>query len=62
MTEDVCDPCEWLPSEDRALVVGENGHAPAELLVGRQGQWRLCRECAELPLFNLFKKRVEVRR
>ena len=56
------DPCEWDPVENRALLDKEKGHAPADFIVGANGNWRLCRACAELPEFAKYRKRSEVRR
>lgn len=55
------DPCEWNPSEGRAAYDDET-HANADLVVGANGQWRLCRACAALPRFARFRRRVPVKR
>ncbi len=55
------DPCFWNPKEGRAAWDHEV-HAAAELIIGREGKWRLCRSCAELEAFSRFKVRREIRR
>lgn len=34
---------------------------PAAVIVGADGQWRLCSECAALPAFDRFKRRKAIR-
>lgn len=50
------DPCEWNAATGTALQSGEDGHAEAEFVIGRRGQWRLCATCANLSRFKRFKK------
>lgn len=50
------DPCEWNPSEGRTAYYHEV-HASATILVGADGQYRLCEDCAALPEFKQFKKK-----
>lgn len=50
------DPCEYNPIERRAAYDDEV-HGPAEIIVGADGQWRLCTSCATLPEFKKFRKR-----
>jgi hypothetical protein len=52
--------CEYNPEEKRAAWDYEV-HAKAEWIIGHQGNWRLCSNCANLPEFKRFKvrKRIE---
>lgn len=54
------DWCEWNPAENREAFPDEN-HAPATVLVGADGQYRLCAECAALPRFKRLKTRKAIR-
>lgn len=54
-------PCEWNPDENRAAVTGDKCHGDAELSVGADGKWHLCRSCAALPRFKKFRRRVPLR-
>lgn len=57
------DGCEWNPVADE-LSYDTDAHyrqAPAEVIVGANGQYRLCSACAALPRFRRFKKRPIVR-
>jgi len=56
LEEQFPDPCEWNPAKS-AAAFGCEVHAAAELIVGADGQWRLCGSCAALPEFNRFKIR-----
>jgi hypothetical protein len=49
------DPCEWDPIYKRAVYLGDD-HASADLIVGSNGEWRLCAECAKLPEFKHFRR------
>lgn len=53
-------PCEFFPVEQRAAWDHEV-HAEAEVIVGANGQWRLCKACAALPFFNRFRNRREIK-
>ncbi len=53
------DWCEYNPREKRPAFIEEQ-HAPAVWIVGGNGQWRLCEECAQLPEFKRLRKRVRV--
>lgn len=53
------DPCEYNPRERRAAYQNEV-HTTAELIVGANGKWRLCRTCAELPEFKKLRVRKEI--
>jgi len=55
------DPCEWNPDANRPAYDDEV-HAPADVIVGRAGRWRLCEACAALPEFRRYKRRVAVSR
>ena len=50
------DPCEWSPRDGRAAYADEV-HAKADVIVGADGQWRLCESCAALPHFKRFRTR-----
>lgn len=52
--------CEWNPTEGREAYSGEN-HALATVLVGSNGNYRLCAECAALPRFRRFRKRLALK-
>ena len=54
------DPCDWNPEKIEAICSADESHARAELIVGADGQWRLCRACAGLPKFKRFTTRTEV--
>ena len=47
------DPCEWNPDKNRPVHIGEE-HAPAKILVGYDGCWRLCIACSNLPYFEKY--------
>lgn len=51
--------CEWNPEEKRESYRGEN-HALATVLVGSNGNYRLCANCATLPEFKKFRKRQAI--
>lgn len=53
------DPCEFNPDAGRAAYRNEV-HAPAEFIIGANGQWRLCASCAALPHFKRFRTRRPV--
>jgi hypothetical protein len=55
------DPCEYNPTEKRPAWDYEV-HAQADFIVGANGQWRLCAECAALPEFKRFKIREAIAR
>lgn len=68
------DLCEWDPDRDRpaqGLPVTQCGRTlrwtdytgcsnPMELVVGSQGEWRLCASCAALPRFRRFRRRMQL--
>lgn len=55
--------CEWNPVLQEPA---ENPRRPtdcpnmAELSVGAEGQWHLCRRCAGLPVFRRFRIRKTI--
>lgn len=53
------DPCEYSPEHKRAAYTTEV-HARADVIVGHNGKWRLCRPCAALPEFSRFRVRHEI--
>lgn len=58
------DGCEWDPATGTPARGGDehNSSVPAALIVGADGKWRLCTDCAELPEFSRYRKRRPVRR
>ena len=56
------DGCEWDPEKSRPATDADEHYrtTPARVIVGADGQWRLCTECAALPHFKRFKKRTEI--
>lgn len=58
---DVRDPCFWHPAEERPCTNADPWHADADLIVGANGHWRLCRTCAALHRFNRYRVRRAVR-
>ena len=51
----------------RSVTAGETGHlsfehlvARADVIVGANGQWRLCAKCADLSVFNSFRSRRSI--
>lgn len=53
------DPCEYNPKEKRAAYENEV-HAEAEIILGWNGDWRLCKECASLKKFNHYTTRKPI--
>lgn len=47
------DGCEWNPVDNRPTIMGEESHARASVILG-DGIWRLCDDCAKLPMFKRF--------
>ena len=62
MSENGGDGCEWNPTEERASWSGDVHFdaTPAAVIVGADGQWRLCESCAALPHFARFKSRKPI--
>ncbi len=56
------DGCEWNPEGSRPAYDGDAHHreAPATVIVGADGQWRLCTSCARLPVFARFRVRKAI--
>lgn len=57
------DGCEWNPGADRAASSDSDEHyrtTAAEVIVGANGQWRLCASCAALPQFKRFRVRRKI--
>ena len=54
------DPCEWNPVEGRPAQTDKDTHAAADYIVDADGQWRLCVECARLPVFRRFRVRKKI--
>lgn len=53
------DACEWNPEMNKEVEVGSE-HAPAEVVLGVEGAWRLCEECSKLPEFEVYKIRKPI--
>ena len=53
------NPCEYNPVTERAAY-GNEVHARADVIVGANGQWRLCMSCAALPTFRRFRRRKPI--
>jgi hypothetical protein len=49
--------CEWDPEENAPGYVGDAHNAPADVVVGSNGEWHLCSSCAALPRFKRYRKR-----
>lgn len=60
----VRDGCEWSPEDGGPAFEGDRHHssAPAEVLVGAKGEWRLCADCAAGPAFTRYRVRRPVRK
>jgi len=58
------DGCEWNPQESRAALESDDHfqRVAAEVVVGADGQWRLCQSCANLPRFARFRTWTEIPR
>lgn len=54
--------CEWDPARDQPADADHGCPRDAELSVGVDGKWHLCKSCASLPRFNRFRKRIPLRR
>ncbi len=54
------NPCEYSPERGDAAYEHEV-HASATVIVGANGRWRLCDQCAALPKFNRFKVRTRIK-
>lgn len=54
------DACEWNPATKRPATNLDPWHSDAEFVVGHDGQWRLCAECAALRCFARLKKRMRI--
>lgn len=52
--------CEWNPKEDREAYSTDENHALATVLIGHDGKYRLCAECAALPRFKRMKVRKAI--
>ena len=59
-TDEITDGCEWNPKEDRPTLAQEGSHKKAQVILGR-GEWRLCKECSNLPRFKNYKARKEIK-
>lgn len=54
-------PCDWHPDTGSRALSGDPPHADAELILGPDRLWRLCRACAELPFFDRITTREEIK-
>src|SRR5690606_7511979 len=50
--------CEWNPEKNVPAMIDDEFHAVAELSLGSNGQWHVCRHCAQLPRFKRFRRRI----
>lgn len=50
--------CEWDPERGEPARIGDGCERAAVLSVGANGQFHLCAECAALPRFKRFRRRV----
>lgn len=53
--------CEWNPEVEEPAHWNEKGEyvgcgKRAEVVVGKNGQWHLCKDCSQKPKFRRFKK------
>ena len=58
--QEYLDPCEWNPEKNRASYYDET-HAQAKVILGANGTWRLCEECAKLPYFKHYRVRRKIK-
>jgi hypothetical protein len=58
------DGCEWSPGDNRPAWTIDRHHreTPATIIVGADGQWRLCDACAALPRFRRYRTRKKIDR
>lgn len=56
------DGCEWNPERNRSATDADEHYlsTPAQVIVGANGQWRLCLDCAALSHFARFKVRKAI--
>jgi hypothetical protein len=54
----VSELCEWDPIRDSAAEEAGGCQNEATLSVGGNGDWHLCENCAALPFFDRYRKRV----
>ncbi|MEK9901446.1 MAG: hypothetical protein VW516_11940, partial [Rhodospirillaceae bacterium] len=54
------DTCEWDPERCEAATTERGCQRPAAVIVGADGKWRLCSECAGLPAFKRYKRRKAI--
>lgn len=62
MTTSYFDGCEWNPTLNRGSWDNDKHYktTKAELLVGANGDWRLCKSCSELKRFKRFRIRKPI--
>lgn len=56
----MADQCEWEPKHGRPAHLDDEHHGDATVSVGADGQWHLCKSCAQLPQFKRFTTRKEI--
>lgn len=61
MSEQV-DGCEYDPVNKRLALAGEQSHAPAEVILGTNGDYRLCISCSVLPEFRHYRVSRPIKR
>lgn len=56
------DGCEWNPHKSRLSYDADEHYrtTPATVLVGANGDWRLCAACAALPKFRRYRVRKAI--
>ena len=56
LVKDSKDPCEWNPYKNTEAFDNDIFHSDAKVLVGKNGYYRLCKECSQLKRFSRYKK------
>ena len=63
MRQKLHDGCEWSPTKGEAAYDNDPHWlaSKAAWIVGAGGKWRLCEDCAQLPEFKRYRRRVRVK-
>ena len=56
---DEWNACEWNATKNEPTAVSDL-HAVATVLVGSKTTWRLCENCANLPEFKRYRRRIRI--